>query len=207
MYLSQTFYWMDQFIRWASDHYIELFGVASGLLYIYLEIKQKSVMWIVGFFTSAVYIIVFFQSKFYAGMALNIYYVIVSIYGWYCWRYARKPDGLAAELSICRIKFPLAFILFSISVVLFVAMGYVLDHFTDSPIPYYDALATTLSITATWMLAKKILEHWYLWIFINFFSSILYLWRELYPTAVLFLVYGIMSIVGWTKWKESFKAQ
>ena len=204
MELSQLLCITNQITHWLADHYIELFGTVSGLLYVYLEIEQKSAMWIVGFFTSVTYVIVFFQSKIYADMGLNVYYVVISIYGWCSWRYAAKHNDAAGERSISRIKWQLSVILLIISVVLFVVMGYMLDNFTDSPVPYYDALITALSITATWMLARKILEHWYLWIFINFFSSVLYLWRELYPTAVLFVVYGVMSFVGRAKWQQSF---
>ena len=196
-----------QFIDWLSDHYIELFGAITGLVYIFLEIKQKPVMWVVGFITSSVYIIVFFQAKFYADMALNVYYVFISIFGWYSWRFMKKDNGEITERSISRIRLPLSVLLFFISFVLFLIIGYVLDNFTDSPIPYYDALSTALSIVATWMLARKILEHWVLWVFINFFSVILYLWRELYPTALLFMVYGLLSIRGWLEWKRSLKSQ
>ncbi len=204
-FLSQMLFALPELSLWLRNNYLELFGAVSGLLYIYLEIKQKNIMWVVGFFTSLAYIFVFFLSKFYADMALNVYYVIISAYGWYCWHYAPTQSGASVTArTINRIHLPLGIILGVITAILFFTIGYVLVHFTDSPIPYYDALTTSLSIVATWMLARKILEHWILWIFINFFSTILYFWRGLYPTTILFFVYGVMSIVGWIKWKQSF---
>ncbi len=196
----------DIIFQWIYNNYLELFGVASSLLYIGLEIKQRSSMWVIGFITSTIYVIVFFQSKFYADSVLNVYYVMASVYGMYCWRFAQKPDDgmTVSERPITRLTLSLGVILVSISAILYFGTGYVLDNYTDSPIPYYDALITAFSFVATWMLARKILEHWILWIFVNFFSSGLYLWRELYPTAGLFVIYGIMSIVGWFKWKKSF---
>ena len=160
-------------------------------------------MWVIGFISSLVYVLVNFQFKIYGYAALNVYYVTVSIYGWYCWRYVRQPDGAETGLNVSRIRIPLALVLTAISAVLYVGCSYALKQFTDSPIPFYDALGTSLSIVATWMLARKILEHWMLWIFINFFSATLYFYRGLYPTTVLFVVYGIMSVVGWIKWKQS----
>ena len=160
-------------------------------------------MWIVGFISSLVYVFVFFQSKVYGYAALYIYYVIVSVYGWYCWHYARHING-ATELQISRLKISLMFVLTSISAVLFIGIGYILTR-TDSPFPFFDALGTSLSIVATWMVARKILEHWLLWVFVNFLSAALFFYRGLYPTAGLFVVYGIMSVVGWMKWKQSFK--
>ncbi len=189
---------------WARNNWQELLAVVSGLLYIWLEIKQKPSMWVVGFISSLIFVIVFFRAKLYGSMALYIYYVAVSIYGWYCWRFARKPDGTTTKLRISRLRIPSALVLTAISAALYVGIGYILKYYTDSPVPYYDALEVSLSIIATWMLARKILEHWGLWIFINFFSSVLYFYRELYPTAGLFVVYGILSVTGLIKWKQSY---
>ena len=180
---------------------MEIFGAVTGLLYVWLEIRQKPVMWVIGLISSLVYVLVNFQSKIYGYAALNAYYVTVSIYGWYCWRFARQPDGRAAGLPVSRMRISLAPALVAVSAVLYIGCAYALKHFTDSPIPFFDALGASLSIVATWMLARKILEHWMLWIFINFFSAALYFSRELYPTAALFAVYGVMSIAGWRKWK------
>jgi len=160
-------------------------------------------MWVVGFISSFVYVFVLFQSKVYGYTALYVYYVIVSVYGWYCWRYARRSNG-ATELQVSRLKMSLMLVLASISAVLFVGIGYALSY-TDSPFPFFDALGTSLSIVATWMVARKILEHWLLWVFVNFLSATLFFSRGLYPTTVLFIVYGVMSVVGWLKWKQSFK--
>ena len=189
--------------QWLVVNWLEVFGVVTGLLYIWLEIKQKPVMWVVGFISSAVYVFVYFQFKVYGYATLYIYYVAVSVYGWYCWRCAPQPDGGVTQLQVSRLRLSLAFVLAVISVTLCFGTGYLLAHFTDSPVPYLDALGVSLSIVATWMLARKILEHWVLWILINLFSSALCFYRDLYLTAGLFVVYGIMSIIGWIKWKES----
>ena len=160
-------------------------------------------MWVVGFISSLVFVFVYFQSKVYGYATLNVYYVLISVYGWYHWRYARQPDGKAVGVQISRLQISLALILFLTTAALFTGIGYTLDKFTDSPVPYLDALGVSFSIVATWMLARKILEHWILWIFINFFSAALCFYRELYFTAGLFMVYGILSVVGWLKWKQT----
>jgi len=186
-----------------ENNWLEIFGAVTMLLYICLEIKQKPVMWVVGFISSLVYVFVFFQSKIYGYAVLYVYYVVISIYGWYCWRNARQPDGSLTELQISRIRISLALVLTAIFIVLYMVSGYALERFTDSPVPYLDALGTSSSIVATWMLAHKILEHWMLWIFVNFFSAVLCFSQGLYPTAGLFVVYGVLSVVGWGKWKKS----
>jgi nicotinamide mononucleotide transporter len=100
-----------------------------------------------------------------------------------------------------------AMILLGIMLVLFFLIGYVLDHYTDSPLPYWDALTTAGSIVATWMLTRKILEHWIVWVFVDLVSMGLYLYRGLYPTAFLFLVYTIMAVVGYLEWRRSKNKQ
>lgn len=202
--------------EWLMQNWLELFGTISGLIYLYLEIRQKTAMWVLGFITSLVYVAVFFRSKFYADMGLNIYYVVISVYGFLLW-YGRSgnsvqnasvpssldaPDG-KAFLEVRRVRLSLAFKLLLVSVLLFVVMGFVLDRYTDSPVPYYDALTTALSIVATWMLARKYLDHWFIWFFVNFISMSLYIWRGLYPTSVLFFFYGVMSVVGYLQWKKT----
>jgi len=193
--------------QWLLQNWLECFGVVSCLLYIYLEIKQRSSLWIVGIISSAVFVIVFYQREFYAFSVLYIYYVVVSLYGIYCWNFSQKSNNNSnTELPIKRLNLELGIVLAAVSIVLFLSIGYMLDKFVDTPEipPYYEALATALSFVATWMLAHKILEQWLLWIFVNFFSSVLYFWSGLYPTSALFFVYGILSIVGFYKWKQSF---
>ncbi len=187
-------------------HWLEIFGVITSLIYLYLEIKQKPQMWILGFVCSVLYSIVFFQSKIYADMSLNIYYVLISIYGFILWQKDKKDiqvkDSASPEITYQNISFPLGIILGCITILIYALYVYVLVNYTDSPIPYLDSLVTALSITATWMLAKKIIQHWFIWIFVNFFSIYLFYTRGLYFTMFLFACYGIMSIVGYLKWKK-----
>jgi nicotinamide mononucleotide transporter len=188
-----------------QKNWLEWFGVVTGLLYLFLEIRQHAALWVVGFMSSMVYVFVFFQSKFYADMGLNIYYVLMSMYGFWLWQFGRKeePSSEAAveEIAYRNLTWPLAAKLSVVAVLLYFSMAHVLIRFTDSPVPYGDALSTALSIVATWMLAKKIIQHWFVWMFVNAFSVFLFAWRELYPTALLFFFYGALSLVGYYKWK------
>jgi len=84
-------------------------------------------------------------------------------------------------------------------------MYYILRRFTDSPIPFWDAFTTSLSIFATWMLARKKIEQWLIWIFVDLVSVGLYLYRGLYPTVFLFLVYAVMAVIGYYEWRKDEK--
>jgi len=203
-------------ITWISNNFIEVFGAVTGIIYVFLEIRQTIWLWPVGIVTSAVYIWVFFTSKIYADMSLQAYYLIISVLGWYWWLKGtdggkeekvngRKGEALKQELQVTRLKLKTGLMLAIVFALLYVAMWLILTNLTDSPVPVRDAFITSLSIIATWMLARKIFEHWYLWIIVNFVSAVLFLARGLYPTVILYAVYGLMSFVGLIEWKKTIQ--
>ncbi|HUX95121.1 MAG TPA: nicotinamide riboside transporter PnuC [Bacteroidales bacterium] len=194
-------------INWISGNYIEIFGALAGIIYVFLEIRQNLWLWPVGIATSAVYIIVFFTGKLYADMSLQGYYLIISILGWYWWLNGGKGDVDIKEkvLNVTHIKPKIIFILTLVFAILFTGMWLILHHLTDSPVPGWDSFITSLSIIATWMLARKIYEHWYLWIVVNGVAVVLFLTRGLYPTVALYAVYCVMSFVGLKEWRKTIK--
>ncbi len=188
-------------IFWIVDHYLEVLGVIFSLLYLLFSIRQNILLWPAGMIAAILYMVVFYQSKFYADMGLNGYYFLISIYGWLLWSKSKSKGG--EGLPVSRIRLKLGVVLALITLVAFAGIGFVLDRFTDSPVPYWDAFTTALSFTATWMLAKKIIEHWILWVIIDLVSMALYLYRGLYPTLLLFAVYTIMAVIGYLQWKKT----
>ena len=187
-------------ISWLLTHYVEVLGVVVSVLYLWFSIRQNILLWPTGIISALLYMVVFFQSKFYADMGLNGYYFFISIYGWFLWR---KGDGdKDHRRPVSRINRRLVLILVPVTILIFLGIGVILDRYTDSPIPYWDALTTAMSFTATWMLARKILEHWILWIIVDVISMCLYLYRGLYPTMILFAIYTIMAVVGYREWKK-----
>lgn len=177
---------------------MEYFGAFSGLLYLFLEIRQHRAMWIVGILTSLFYIFVFFFSKIYADMGLNVYYVAISIYGFRQWTQGTKQEEILYRTLTPRL---FAGVLLAIAA-LFALLHYILYRFTDSPVPVGDAFTTAVGIVATWMLARRIIEHWICWIVANGVSVWLYYQRGLYPTLFLYTCYTILAAVGWYAWKK-----
>ncbi len=184
--------------------YLEIIATIIGFVYIYLEIKELKLMWIAGVVLSVLYFVVFFNAKFYADMSLQLYYLFVSIYGWIEWS---KKTGNSSEESKPIVKTPRKqiFALFLVTAVIFLAYAFVLKIYTDSPLPYWDSFTTSLSITATWMLAKKYIEQWWLWVLVDLTSAILYIYKNLYPTALLFAVYTALAIIGYFQWRKNMK--
>lgn len=216
-------------INWLSDSYIEVFGAITGIIYVFLEIRQNTWLWPVGIITSAVYIWVFFTGKLYADMSLQVYYLTISVLGWYWWvrgtgqrtHGAGKKDRIEegkkerngeAEivqknglehntLKVTRLNLRTGIVLIVVFMVLYAVLWFVLSRLTDSPVPEWDSFITSLSIVATWMLARKIYEHWLLWIVVNTAAALLFFSRGLYPTVILYIIYGVMSFVGLKAWK------
>jgi nicotinamide mononucleotide transporter len=209
--------------NWISNNFIEIFGAVTGIIYVFLEIRQTIWLWPVGLITSAVYIWVFFTSKFYADMSLQGYYLVISCLGWYWWakgtgqsaqgtdqkkewENGREGEWESGELRVTHLKLRTGIVLAIVFVLLYTLMWFVLTRLTDSPVPVRDSFITSLSIVATWMLARKIYEHWFLWIIVNFVSAVFFMTRGLYPTVILYAVYGIMSFVGLAAWKKTIRA-
>ena len=187
--------------NWLLAHYIEIVGVVFSVIYLLFSIRQNILLWPTGMISAILYMVVFFQAKFYADMGLNVYYFFISIYGWIVWQKGKGDSG--RQSIIRRIQWKQGLILTGLTALAFVGIGLILDRYTDSPIPYWDALTTAMSFTATWMLARKILEHWIIWIIVDAISMGLYLYRGLYPTMILFAIYTTMAVIGYLEWKKS----
>ncbi len=200
------------YLNWLADNWLEVLGAIAGLVYLYFSINQLIWLWPLGLVTSVLYIFVFFKARFYADMSLQFYYVFISIYGWIHWLKVAKRNEVRSgnenenenenELVVRSIGLNYYVILILITFILTFAIGMFLSRFTDSPLPFWDAFTTSGSIVATWMLARKILENWIFWIVIDFTAMGTYIYKGLYPTVLLFLVYTLLAFIGYRQWKK-----
>ncbi|RPH31895.1 MAG: nicotinamide riboside transporter PnuC [Bacteroidales bacterium] len=188
-------------MEWLLNNYVEVLGAIAGLIYLYLEIKQNIWLWPLGIITSAFYVYVFFVSKFYADMGLQVFYLVISFYGWWHWLYGGNSTS-KHELPITRTSLKQWIYLTLITIFLFGLMVFILKNYTDSPVPYGDSFVTALSITGTWMLARKLIEHWWIWVVVNLVSLVLFIWKDLYPTSILFFFYFTLAVYGYYQWKK-----
>ncbi|MCX6257198.1 MAG: nicotinamide riboside transporter PnuC [Bacteroidia bacterium] len=192
-------------LNWLSVNYIEISGTITGLVYLYFSIRQNILLWLFGILNAGLYIYVFFSSRLYADMSLQVYYLVVSLYGWYHWVFGSKNND-THELPVSRLIWKQAVILFFIFIILFISLYFILKKYTDSPVPTGDSFATALSIVATWMLARKILEHWLVWIVVDAFCMGLFYYKDLYPTVFLYFVFTVMAFTGYFQWKKTISS-
>ena len=190
---------------WINTNIVEIIGAVLALIYIILEIKQKWFFWIIGIISSSFYVYIFFQAGLFAESGLNFYYILMSFYGLYCWKFSSSESS--ENRNIHHIKNSTVFLLLFFSIIFFGLFLLILHQFPNSQMLLPDALIAVLSIIATWMVAKKIVECWYIWIFVNIFATCFYIHQKLYPTAILFTVYSILSFVGLIEWRKSIKKQ
>ncbi|HNR41646.1 MAG TPA: nicotinamide riboside transporter PnuC [Bacteroidales bacterium] len=187
---------------WINDNIIEVFGVASGIAYVILEIRRSIFLWPLGIITSAAYIYIFARNGFYANMGLQGYYLVISVYGWYRWN---RPVGQDVP-EIRRIDRKTGAWCLTSAVALWVLLWFLLDKATGSPVALWDGLIASLSVVATWMLTRKYFELWFVWLAANAIAVVVYLSSQLYPTGLLFLVYFSMSVVGAKEWRRVMTA-
>lgn len=183
------------------------------MIYLYFEIKKKNAMWIFGVAMAVMYIIIFGREKLYAAMGLHLYYLAVSIYGWFQWKRdsVRVSSGAAEgkDEVIALRKLSLMEILLSccIAAGLYFVFAFLLSSFTGDPKPELDSVVTALSILGTYWLSRSFIWQWAVWIVTDAVAVCLYALQGLYPTAGLYLVYIVAAVFGFYYWKKKGKAE
>ena len=193
---------MNQVVDWVIQHYFELLAAVLGFIAIFLQIKQNVWYWFVSIIMVTMYIYIYIGAKLYADMSLQVYYLFISFYGWYAWLYGNTKDDQNKELRVSSSPKKIIRNLTAITIILFFAIAWFLIQFTNSDLPYWDSFTTALSFVATWMLARKKIENWLIWVVVDAVSVAIYIYKGLYPTAVLFLCLTFLAIVGYRKWKK-----
>lgn len=162
--------------------------------------KENILMWIVGCIMPVVYIFVLFDKGIYADCAMEVYYFLAGIYGFAYWLRGKNKQGTPVAISHTPRK--LKNMLWIYALVLWMVLATVLDKYTDSTVPYTDGLTTALSIIALWMLSRKYIEQWWVWLVVDLISSGLYIYKGIYGRALLYGIYTVMAIYGFYVWKQ-----
>lgn len=198
--------------------YWEYIGVALGIAYIFLAMKQSLWCWPVAFVSTSIFTIMFWQGLLYMESLLNFYYLLMAIYGWWQWRGNKqhsstqdvttdKPSSSSVYIQkkliswsvLTHIKLVFFFALLSLSV------GYFWDTSTDAKMPYLDSSTTIFAIFATYLLTQKVLENWLYWVVIDFASIYLYWQNGYFPSAILFAIYTVLAWQGFREWRQQYQ--
>lgn len=169
----------------------------SGTLGVWLTIKQNIFCWPMALVSVIAAGIDFYFSRLYGDMALQIFYFFAGLYGWYYWN---KNIGLSFEVKAVPLKW-IPFLL--IATALQFALYYYLLLYFEGARPLLDAILTAASLTTTYMMTKKWLENWLLWVLIDGTYILLYALTELWLYGALYLLFAAMAYYGWLKWKKT----
>ena len=182
---------------------LETTAVGLALAYIVLAMRQSRLCWVAAVVSAVIYIAIFAKVKLYMEAGLQLVYIAMAVVGWIFWGKDDSDEALSVTTR------PLQFHLIAIVGILIAAAcaGFLLSHFTDAARPYVDSTTTVAAIICTWMVTRKILENWLYWIVINFVSVWLFMDRGLDLTSGLFVLYAVLSVVGYFTWRRSLIQQ
>ena len=183
-------------------NWFEIVAAILAIAYLILAMLQDIRCWVAWIISSLMYFFVMYSANLYMEALLQIFYIFIGLYGLYQWRFkADKKDVL--KITTWSVKNHL--IVISALVFLTSLSGYILTIYTAAASPFIDAFTTWGAIAASYLVAKKILENWFYWFVIDFVSVFLFISRELYPTALLFIVYLVLVVIGYSAWRKSWQ--
>jgi len=188
---------------WQHQSLIEIVGVITGLLCVGLAALNNIWNWPIAIISVGIYIFIFFDSHLYADMGLQVYFMAMNIYGWYYW--SRKP---ATEEKAPVVRITQQEVIYSaIAVAVFtVFLGSVLKY-TPASYPYVDSFCAACSLVAQVFLARKVLENWLIWIFVDIIYVGVYIFKSLDLTAIMYAVYVGLALWGYIDWRKDYRKQ
>jgi nicotinamide mononucleotide transporter len=179
-------------------------AVILALAYLLLAMKEKISCWYAAFVSTAIYLFLFWDVSLLMESALQVFYLFMAVYGWRQWRNHRNKQQ---DLQIHRWSLQTHLLVFAGVGVLTLVFGFLLQSTTNAALPYLDSFTTWGAVVTTYMVTRKVLENWVYWIVVDGASIYLYLDRELYLTALLFVLYVIIVIVGFFQWLAIYRRE
>jgi nicotinamide mononucleotide transporter len=182
----------------------EMLAVVLSVIYLLLAIRQNIWCWAAAFVSTFIYSILFFDASLLMDSALNIFYLLMAIYGWYSWKYGNdriKDD----ELDITSYGIFKNIKIIGILILISLILGYIMANYTKADFAYLDTFTTVFAVFATYMLTKKVLENWLYWVIIDAVSIYIYINKGFYLTAVLFAIYTLLALIAYRQWKLEYK--
>jgi len=182
-----------------AQNWIEITAVILAILYLVLAVKQNILCWVAGIMSSVLYFFIMQSAGLYMEAYLQVFYVVMGFYGFSQWRAGDTNNTIFVVNTWSKYQH-----LTAISIILALSFlsGFLLERFTDAALPFLDALVTWGAVVATYMVAKKLLENWIYWFVIDATSIYLFISRDLWLTAILFMIYIIIIYFGYQSWSK-----
>ena len=179
----------------------ELLAVVLAITYLLLAVREKVLCWLFAFVSTAIYTVLFWDVSLLMDSALNVYYMAMAVFGWYQWTHGDAANGGSHTLAVRSMSGPQHLLVISMVIALSLTSGYLLSEHSNAAWPYVDSFTTWASVITTYLVTKKYLQNWLYWIVIDVVSVPLYIERGLNLTALLFVAYVVIAIVGYFSWR------
>lgn len=195
------------------DLIIEILGFSVGLLYLWWEYHADSRLWFASMVMPLISMWIYFNKGLYADFGINIYYLVIAVYGYIVW--TRRQRKASSDLELCEDDSPkseepclpithtpprMIAVCIAAALALWALLYLGLNYLTDSTVPVADAFTTAMSIVGMWMLARKYIEQWIVWIAVDAVCVGLYIYKGIYFYALLYLIYTVIAFFGYRKW-------
>ncbi|MBP3548289.1 MAG: nicotinamide mononucleotide transporter [Alistipes sp.] len=182
---------------WSSI--LQIVGTTLGLIYLWLEYKANIWVWVVSALMAITHGTLYLNSGIYADAAMQLYYLLAAIYGLVVWKRNSK-DEKSGSIKHTPVRWILPLV--AVYAVLHVVIYFVLTQFTDSSVPFLDSMSTALCVVATWMLSRKLVEQWLVWLVVDMISVGLYFYKGIPLTALLYTLYCVLAVAGYMRWRR-----
>jgi nicotinamide mononucleotide transporter len=182
--------------------WIEWTAAIITLISVAFQAMQKVWGWPTTIAGVGIYVYVFWISRLYADVGLQIIFIIISIYGWYKWQH---PDKNTAELPVTRATIRVHAISTLITIAFALIVASILRRTTNAALPYADSTLAAFSLLAQWQMARKYIENWFVWIGVDVFYIAMYAFKKLYVTSGLYAVFIGVCMIGYLEWKRNMK--
>ena len=182
---------------------LELVAALFGVVSVWLSTREHIASWPTAIVNVALYFVVFQRAKLYADMGLQVVYLALSVYGWYEWKFGGTDR---TELRVTRTSRRQAAILVALAVSFGAVLGLYLDRNTDAALPWIDSAAVATSLAAQWMMTRKLLENWLVWVAVDVVYVAMFITKGLYVTSVLYAAFLLLATQGFFLWRRSWTA-
>jgi nicotinamide mononucleotide transporter len=184
----------------------EAAAVILAIAYLLLAVRENILCWLFAFISTAIYTVLFWDVSLLMDSALNVYYMAMAIYGWYQWSHGgTNGDEKSHTLAIRSMSGQQHFLVITTIAILSLLSGYLLAEHSTAAWPYVDSFTTWSSVITTYLVTRKYLQNWLYWIVIDMVSVPLYIDRGLNLTALLFIVYTVVAVIGYFSWRDHLR--
>jgi nicotinamide mononucleotide transporter len=202
-FLDQLFYQYSQYSN--TDISLEIIAVFFGFLSVWFSKNNNILVFPTGMINTSIFVYLLLKWSLLGDMIINVYYFIMSIYGWYFW--LKGTNNTVSPISKVSNKDIRIVVLLFISSSVFVSLVYIFFDKWETIVSYIDILTTAIFFAAMWLMAKRKVESWIFWIVGNIISVPLYLYKGLAFTSIQYFIFTVIALAGYIKWKELYNKQ